>query len=203
MAYLSRSNGRAENAGRQLFDELAKPHQENKVNWYKGLSVALQAYHELPGPTGVSPHVAVFGRDLTCTQLPWHQPGMALDAEECVTKRKELHRLISHSLCREHTAADDRRDCTEPGPIYKNGDAVWVLRPRPVGIQRFKFWWTPAVLKKKIGLSTHGISTNRGQIKAAHSSQLKHRLTDLTGAHVDLSYTPEKTVAEDDAQEDD
>ena len=80
VAYLSRSNGRAENAGWQLFDKRAKLHRENKVNWYEGLRRALEAYHALPGPTGVSPYVAIFGRDLTSTQLPWHQPGMALDA---------------------------------------------------------------------------------------------------------------------------
>ena len=39
--------------------------------------------------------------------------------------------------------------------------------------------------------------------QAAHSSQLKHQLTDLTGAHVHLSYTHEKLSAEDDAQEED
>ena len=33
VAYLSRSNGRAENAGRQLFDRLVKLHRENKVKW--------------------------------------------------------------------------------------------------------------------------------------------------------------------------
>ena len=31
VAYLSRSNGRAENAGRQLFDKLAKLHSESKL----------------------------------------------------------------------------------------------------------------------------------------------------------------------------
>ena len=35
VAYLSRSNGRAENSGRQLFDKLAKLHRETKVNWHE------------------------------------------------------------------------------------------------------------------------------------------------------------------------
>ena len=67
----------------------------------------------------------------------------------------------------------------------------------------FKSRWTPAVVEKRIGLNAYAISTNRGPIKAAHSSQLKHRLKDRTGAHVDLSYTHEKLSAEDDAQKDD
>ena len=54
-----------------------------------------------------------------------------------------------------------------------------------------------------MGRNTYDISTNRGPIKATHSSYLKRRLADLTGAHVDLSYTHEKLSDEDDAQEDD
>ena len=71
-AYLCTSNGQAEEASRQLFDKLAKLHRENRVNWYDALPPALQAYHELPGPTGVSPHVALSDRDLTSTEIPWH-----------------------------------------------------------------------------------------------------------------------------------
>ena len=123
VAYLSRSKGRADNAGSQLFDNLAKLNRENKMNWYKGFPRALQTYHDLPGPTGLSPHVAVFSSILTSTQHPWHEPGMALNAEEFVAKQKKLHRLISDSHPREHTAVDDRRDYTEPGPVYKNRDA--------------------------------------------------------------------------------
>ena len=53
-----------------------------------------------------------------------------------------------------------------------------------------------------MGLITYNISTQRGPIKAAHSSQLKLRLADLTGAHVNLNYTHEKLSAEVDGQED-
>ena len=59
------------------------------------------------------------------------------------------------------------------------------------------------MVEKRIGSNTYDISTNRGHIEAASSSRLEHQVTDLTGAHVDLSYTHEKLSAEDDAQEDD
>ena len=68
-----------------------------------------------------------------------------------------------------------------------------------MGIHRFKSLWTPAVVERKFGLNTCDISTNRGPIKATNSFHLKHQLTDLTGVHVDLSYTQEKMSAEDDA----
>ena len=87
--------------------------------------------------------------------------------------------------------------------MYKNGDAVWLLLPRPVGVPSIKSWWKPAVVEKRMGLNTYNISTYKGQIKAAHSSQLNHLLADLIGALVDLSYTYEKLLVEDDAQKDD
>ena len=61
----------------------------------------------------------------------------------------------------------------------------------------------PSGLEKIICLNTYDISTNRGPIKAVHSSQLNHGLADLTGAHIDLSYVHEKLSAEDDAHEED
>ena len=88
-------------------------------------------------------------------------------------------------------------------PSTEKGDAIWLLRPWPAGIHRFQSLSTPAVVENRNRLNTYDISTNRGPIKAARSSQLKHRRTDLTGAHVDLSYTHEKLSPEDDAQEDD
>ena len=124
---------------------------------------------------------------------------MALDAEEFVAEQKELHGLISNSLRGEHITADERKDYTELRPVYQNGDAVWLLRPRQVGIHTFKSWWTLAVVEKRIGLNIFDICTYKGPTKALYSSQLKHRPANFTRAHVGFSYTHEKLSAEDDA----
>ena len=48
----SRSNGRAEAAGRQMFENFRQLHiDEPGRNWYNSLWRVLQAYHDLPGPT--------------------------------------------------------------------------------------------------------------------------------------------------------
>ena len=59
------------------------------------------------------------------------------------------------------------------------------------------------MVDKRIGLNTYDVSTDGGPIKAAHGSHLKHPLTDLIGAPVDLSYTHEKLSVKDEAQDDD
>ena len=53
VAYLSRSNGRAEVAGRQLFEKLRKIHITNpRQNWFEEMWPALKAHHDTPTPGG-------------------------------------------------------------------------------------------------------------------------------------------------------
>ena len=64
VAYHSRLNGRAEVAGRQLFEKFWQLHiEEPGRNGYHSLWKVLQAYHDLPGPSGLSPHCIFFLRD--------------------------------------------------------------------------------------------------------------------------------------------
>ena len=66
VAYLSRSNGRAEVAGRQLLEKLRKIHITNpRRNWFEERWPALRAHHDTPTLGGLSPHQILFGRD------PW------------------------------------------------------------------------------------------------------------------------------------
>ena len=71
VAYHSRSNGWAEVAGRQMFKRFCQLHiDEPGRNWYNSLWRVLQAYHDLPGPTGLSPHRILFLRDRVLRTLP-------------------------------------------------------------------------------------------------------------------------------------
>ena len=77
VAYLSRSNGRAEVAGRQLFEKLRKIHLTNKRrNWFEEMWTALKAHHDTPTPAGLSPHQILFGRDPLGRGLPLSGDGM-------------------------------------------------------------------------------------------------------------------------------
>ena len=64
VAYLNRSNGRAEEAGRQLFEKLRKIHLTYKRrNWIEEMWPALKAHHGTPTTAELSPHQILFGRD--------------------------------------------------------------------------------------------------------------------------------------------
>ena len=55
VAYLSRSNGCAEVAGRQLFEKLRKIHITNpRRNWFEEMWPALKAHHDTCTPGGLS-----------------------------------------------------------------------------------------------------------------------------------------------------
>ena len=56
VAWLSRSNGWAEVAGRQLFEKLRKIHITNpRQNWYEEMWPALKAHHDTPNLDGFFP----------------------------------------------------------------------------------------------------------------------------------------------------
>ena len=60
-AYHSRSKGRAEVAGRQMFEKFCQLHiKEPGRDWFHSLRRILQDFHDLPGPTGLSPHRILF-----------------------------------------------------------------------------------------------------------------------------------------------
>ena len=83
VAYLSRSNGRAEVAGRQLFEKLRNIHLANpRRNWFEEMWPALKAHHDTPTPGGLSSHQILFGRDPLGQGLPLSGDGMAMDAKE-------------------------------------------------------------------------------------------------------------------------
>ena len=71
VAYDSRSNGRAEVAGRQMFEKFRQLHiEEPGRNWFHSLWSVLQAFHDLPGPTGMSLHRILFLQDLVSRIFP-------------------------------------------------------------------------------------------------------------------------------------
>ena len=76
VAYHSRSNGRAAVAGRQIFEKFRQLQiDEPGRNGYNSLWRVLQGYHDLPGPTGLSPHRILFLRDRVSRTLPWLNHG--------------------------------------------------------------------------------------------------------------------------------
>ena len=104
VAYHSRSNGRAEVAGRQMFEKFRQLHiDEPGRNWYNSLWEVLQAYNDVPGPTGLSPHHILFLRDQVSRTLPWLNHGkVALDANAMMAEADDTAAKVCKVLQDEH-----------------------------------------------------------------------------------------------------
>ena len=189
VAYLSRSNGRAEVAGRQLFEKLRKIHITNKRrNWFEEMWPALKAHHDTPTPVGLSSHEILFGRDPLGRGLPLSDGGIAIDAKEFFARQETTARKVRQHLEKEH-AVRAKTGSKSTAQKFEVGDPVWVLRPRPMGTHRTKTWFTPGEVVRRIGEDTYRIKVGRGQFRERHESQLLAREPDIRGKHVSLNYT--------------
>ena len=114
VAYLSRSNGGAEVAGRQLFEKLHKIHINNpRQNWFEEIWPDLKAHHDTPNPGGLSLHQIRFGRDPLGRGLPWSGDGMAMDAKEFFARQEATPRDIRQQLEKEHAERRPELDSAE------------------------------------------------------------------------------------------
>ena len=100
VAYHSCSNGRAEEAGRQSFEKLQQLHiGEPGRNWYHSLWRVLQAYHDSPGPSGLSPNRMLFLRDQASCTLPWMNHGnVAREANAMMSEANDTAKKVCNAM---------------------------------------------------------------------------------------------------------
>ena len=198
VAYLRRSNGRAELAGRQLFEKLRKFHLANKRrNWFEEMWAAVKADHDTPTPNRLSPHQILFARDPLGRGLPLSCKGMAMDAKEFFERQETTAQEICQQLEKEHAG----RAKTAPRSAshrFRVGDPVWVLRTRPMGTLPTETWFKPREVVRRIGEDTYRIRVGPRQFRERHESQLRPREPDVSRKHVSLDYAAHEGHSDDD-----
>ena len=129
VAYHSRSNARAEVAGRQMVKTFGQLHiDEPGRNWYNSLWRVLQAYHDFPGPTGLSPYRILFLRDRVSRTLPWLNHGkVAREANAMMSEADDMAARVDKALQDEH---EKRAKYFKQEKVqkYALGYTVWVER---------------------------------------------------------------------------
>ena len=153
VAYHSRSNGRADSAGRQMFEKFRQLHiEEPGRNWYNSLWTVLQAYHDLRGPTGLLPHRILFLQDRVSRTLPWLNHGkVARDANAMMAEADDTAAKVCKALQDEH---EKRAKYFKQGKIQKDAlqDIVWVERHHKNVLSRHRqaSWYVPGVIVRTI-----------------------------------------------------
>ena len=118
VAYHSPSNNRAKVADRQMFEKVHQLHiEEPGRNSFHSLWRVLQALHDLPGPTGLSPHRICFLRYRVSQTLPWMNHGkVARGADAMMSGADSTAAKVCKSL---HDAHERRAKYFKAGDIHK------------------------------------------------------------------------------------
>ena len=206
VAYHSRSNGRAEVARRQMFEKFRQLHiDEPGRNWYNSLWRVLQAYHHLPGPTGLSPHRILFLRDRVSRTLPWLNHGkVARDANAMMAEADDTAAKVCKALQDEH---DKRAKYFKQGKVQKYAlqDTVWVERHHKDVLSRHRqaSWCVPWVIVRKVGQDVYAVRVGDNKILDRDHTQLRPRAPDPSGRPVTFEFTAGDVDSDDEGEDDD
>ena len=206
VAYHSRSNGRAEVAGRQMFERFRQLHiDEPGRNWYNSLWRVLQAYHDLPGPTGLSPHRSLFLRDRVSRTLPWLNHGkVARDANAMMAEADDTAAKVCKAL---HNRHEKRAKYFKQGKVQKYAlqDTVWVERHHKDVLSRHRqaSCYVPGVIVRKVGQDVYAVCSGDNKILNRDHTQLRPRAPDPSGRPVTFEFTAGDVDSDDEGEDDD
>ena len=206
VAYHSRSNGWAEVAGWQMFERFRQLHiDEPGQNWYNSLWRVLQAYHDLPGPTGLSPHRILFLRDRVSRTLPWFNHGeVARDASAMMAEADDTAAKVCKALQDEH---EKRAKYFKQRKVQKYAlrDTVWVERHHRDVLSRHRqaSWYVPGVIVRKVGQHVYAVREGDNRILDRDHTQLRPRAPDPSGRPLTFEFTDGDVDSDDEGEDDD
>ena len=206
VAYHSQSNGRAEVAGRQMFETFRQLHiDEPGWNWYNSLWRVLQAYHDLPGPTGLLPHRILFRRDRVSRTLSWLNHGkVAREASAMMAEADDTAAKVCKALQDEH---EKRAKYFKQGKVQKYAlrDTVWVERHHKDVLSRHRqaSWYVPGVIVRKVGQDVYAVRVGDNKILDRGHTQLRRRAPDPSGRPVTFEFTAGGLDSDDEGEDDD
>ena len=168
VAYHSRSNGRADVAGRQMFKKFRLLRIDEPGR-------NLDAYQDLPGPTGLSPHHILFLRDRVSRTLPWLNHGkVARDANAMMAEADDTAAKVCKALQDEH---EKRAKYFKQGKVQKYAlrDIVWVERHHKDVLSRHRqeSCYVPGVIVRKVGQDVYAVRVGDNKILDRDHTQLR------------------------------
>ena len=174
-AHRPNANGKAEKAGGQLITRLRKLNAEKNINWVEALPLALSQHHDSPGPLGISPYNIVFGRDRNLAGIPYSPVRECEEAKDFMDSRNDISQTLSDKLNEIHAnQADYFNSRKRERRNFTVGEKVWLIRPKKVGGNKIRTWWTgPFPITKQVGRDVFSLQTSPTENVEVHSDQIK------------------------------
>ena len=165
----------------------------------------LQAYHDLPGPTGLSPHRILFLQDRVSRTLPWLNHGkLSRDANAMMAEADGTAAKVCKALQDEH---DKRAKYFKQGKVQKYAlqDTVWVERHHKDVLSRHRqaSWYVPGVIVRKVGQDVYAVRVGDNKILDRDHTQLRPRAPDPSGRPVTFEVTAGDVDSDDEGEDDD
>ena len=189
-----------------MFEKFRQLHiDEPGRNWYNSLWRVLQAYHDLLGPTGLSPHRILFLRDRVSRTLPWLNHGkVARDANAMMAEADDTAAKVCKALQDGH---DKRAKYFKQGKVQKYAlqDTVWVQRHHKDVLSRHRqaSWYVPGVIVRKVGQDVYAVRVGDNKILDRDHTQLRPRAPDPSGRPVTFEFTAGDVDSDDEGEDDD
>ena len=190
-AYRSNANGRAERAGRQVLDWLAKIKAETEFGWVEALPIMLRQYHDAVGESGFSPYEVVFGRYRNLPGIPRPPPEGSEDALVFLDRQSKIDEVVANTLNMKHERMIERVNRNRPPrKPFEVGTKVWVYKHKRVGGYKMEpRWWGPAEIISRNSHSSYTVTFEGGH-QEIHIDDLKeYEVVDFEEEGEELMYT--------------
>ena len=174
-AHRAQGNGRAEVAGKQIYNLLRKLHVEDNINWVEALPKVLKIHHDTINETGLSPYQILFGRDRNEAGIPYQPPRECENARSFFKRMANLDKKVAESYAQIHKGLMERVNATRVDKKpFSEGDVVWVLRAATPSVNKLESWWLgPAKVIQRVGEGSYKVLLKPGVIYDVHRDWLK------------------------------
>ena len=204
LAYHSHSNRRAEVVSSEVVEKFRQLDiEEPGRNWYHSLWRVLQAYHDLPEPSVLSPHRILFLRERVSRTLPRLIHGsVASEANAIMSQADDTAKKVCEAMVAEHAKMADHPQ-SRGIHKYRLKDTVWVQRHHKDVLSRHQqqSWYIPRVILRKKGQDVYVMQVENNRTVERDHTLLLPLGPDPHGCAVTFEFTADAFDSDTDGEE--
>jgi hypothetical protein len=160
-------------------ERLRKLNVEENLNWVHALPRVVNALHDTPGESGLSPYQILFGRERPLARLPYKPVRECEDAISFFDRQRQVDKKVAEVLNMEHKKRQERINRSRPHLTpFEIGTHVWCLRPEDSGTKLDSRWVGPAEIIGREGADSYVLQMKGGSTQAVPRKFIKEYIED-------------------------